>query len=123
MPGYSANCLHPDCSPRPCPQAWARVAQGRAIRDRRVGVVPEGLGWLVGTAGIPVKDFPHTPSCATAPTLTGRQFWYVDRLKSEIATYPDGRADIHEHPLEPIMARFTISKAFGGLRLRTEPNS
>jgi len=41
------------------------------------------------------------------------QFWYVDRLKSEIAAYPDGRADIHEHPLEPIMARFTISKAFG----------
>jgi hypothetical protein len=41
------------------------------------------------------------------------QFWYVDRLKSEIATYPDGRADIHEHPLEPIMARFTISKIFG----------
>jgi hypothetical protein len=41
------------------------------------------------------------------------EFWYVDRLKSEIATYPDGRADIHEHPLEPIMARFTISKTFG----------
>jgi hypothetical protein len=41
------------------------------------------------------------------------EFWYVDRLKSEIATYPEGRADIHEHPLEPIMARFTISKSFG----------
>jgi hypothetical protein len=41
------------------------------------------------------------------------EFWYVDRLKSEIATYPGGRADIHEHPLEPIMARFTISKSFG----------
>jgi outer membrane receptor protein involved in Fe transport len=40
------------------------------------------------------------------------EFWYVDRLKSEIAEYPDGRADIHEHPLEPLMARFTITKRF-----------
>jgi len=40
------------------------------------------------------------------------EFWYVDRLKSEIAGYPEGRADIHEHPLEPLMARFTISKQF-----------
>ena len=41
------------------------------------------------------------------------EFWYVDRLQSEIAEYPDGRADIHEHPLEPIMGRLTISKMFG----------
>jgi outer membrane receptor protein involved in Fe transport len=41
------------------------------------------------------------------------EFWYVDRLQNEIGTYPDGRADIHEHPLEPIMARFTITKKFG----------
>ena len=41
------------------------------------------------------------------------EFWYVDRLQSEIGAYPDGRADIHEHPLEPIMARFTLSKSFG----------
>ena len=41
------------------------------------------------------------------------QFWYVDRLRSEIAPYPDGRADVHEHPLEPIMARLTISRKFG----------
>ena len=41
------------------------------------------------------------------------EFWYVDRLKSEIETYPDGRADVHGHPLEPIMARFTIAKQFG----------
>jgi hypothetical protein len=40
------------------------------------------------------------------------QFWYVDRLQSEIGAYPDGRADIHEHPLEPIMARFTLAKRF-----------
>ena len=41
------------------------------------------------------------------------QFWYVDRLQSEIGAYPDGRADIHQHPLEPIMARLTITKVFG----------
>jgi len=41
------------------------------------------------------------------------EFWYVDRLQSEIGTYPDGRADIHEHPLESIMARFTFTKRFG----------
>ena len=41
------------------------------------------------------------------------EFWYVDRLQSEIGTYPDGRADIHQHPLEPLVARFTMSKQFG----------
>jgi outer membrane receptor protein involved in Fe transport len=41
------------------------------------------------------------------------EFWYVDRLKSEIASYPDGRADVHLHPLEPLMLRFSISKYFG----------
>jgi outer membrane receptor protein involved in Fe transport len=41
------------------------------------------------------------------------EFWYVDRLQNEIGTFPEGRADIHEHPLEPIMARFTITKRFG----------
>jgi outer membrane receptor protein involved in Fe transport len=40
------------------------------------------------------------------------EFWYVDRLKNEIDTYPDGRADVHEHPLEPIMARLTVTKKF-----------
>jgi hypothetical protein len=40
------------------------------------------------------------------------EFWYVDRLKSEVGDYPDGRADIHEHPLEPLMARFTLAKRF-----------
>jgi hypothetical protein len=40
------------------------------------------------------------------------RFWYVDRLHNEIAAYPDGRADIHEYPLEPFMVRFTIMKNF-----------
>jgi outer membrane receptor protein involved in Fe transport len=37
------------------------------------------------------------------------EFWYVDRLPGEPAT---GVADVHEHPLEPIMARFTVTKKF-----------
>jgi hypothetical protein len=41
------------------------------------------------------------------------EFWYVDRLQNEISSFPDGRADVHEHPLEPFMARLTISKRFG----------
>jgi len=39
------------------------------------------------------------------------EFWYVDRLRSEIAAFPDGRADIHAHPLEPLTARLTVSVA------------
>ena len=37
------------------------------------------------------------------------EFWYVDRLQGEP---PIGVADVHEHPLEPIMARFTVTKKF-----------
>jgi outer membrane receptor protein involved in Fe transport len=40
------------------------------------------------------------------------QFWYVDRLQGEVDTYPDGRADIHQHPLEPLMARLTLTRTF-----------
>jgi hypothetical protein len=40
------------------------------------------------------------------------EFWYVDRLQNEVSTYPQGRADVHEHPLEPLMARLTVAKQF-----------
>jgi outer membrane receptor protein involved in Fe transport len=40
------------------------------------------------------------------------EFWYVDRLLNEVGTYPEGRADVHEHPLEPLMARITVTKKF-----------
>jgi hypothetical protein len=42
------------------------------------------------------------------------EFWGVDRLQNEInnPVDQDGRAGIQEHPLEPINARFTISKRF-----------
>jgi outer membrane receptor protein involved in Fe transport len=41
------------------------------------------------------------------------EFWYVDRLQNEVTSYPLGRAAVHEHPLEPIMVRFTMTKKFG----------
>jgi hypothetical protein len=41
------------------------------------------------------------------------EFWYVDRLQSERGLYPEGRADVHQHPLEPRAARLTISRHFG----------
>jgi len=59
-----------------------------------------GDGW---TTALGAYNIINTHSAAA-------EFWYVDRLKSEIDTYPDGRADVHEHLLEPIMARLTISK-------------
>jgi hypothetical protein len=37
------------------------------------------------------------------------EFWYVDRLYGEKAA---GVADVHIHPLEPLMARFTVTKKF-----------
>jgi outer membrane receptor protein involved in Fe transport len=36
------------------------------------------------------------------------EFWYVDRLPNEPAA---GVADIHVHPLEPLMARLTVTKS------------
>jgi len=60
-------------------------------------------GW---TASIGIYNLLNTHAAAA-------EFWYVDRLQSEIGSYPDGRADVHEHPLEPIMARLTITKRFG----------
>jgi outer membrane receptor protein involved in Fe transport len=60
------------------------------------------LGW---TASLGIYNLLDTRAPAA-------QFWYVDRLQSEIAAFPDGRADIHEHPLEPLMARISITKLF-----------
>jgi hypothetical protein len=60
-------------------------------------------GW---SASLGIYNVLNTHAAAAA-------FWYVDRLQNEIGTYPDGRADVHQHPLEPIMARLTIAKRFG----------
>jgi TonB dependent receptor len=59
-------------------------------------------GWI---ASLGIYNLLNTHAAAA-------EFWYVDRLQNEIASYPDGRADIHEHPLEPFMARFSFTKLF-----------
>jgi hypothetical protein len=41
------------------------------------------------------------------------EFWGVDRLQSEISSYPEGRAGVQEHPLAPFSVRFMVSKRFG----------
>jgi len=60
-------------------------------------------GW---SAGLGIYNLFNTHAAAA-------EFWYVDRLQNEVNTYPDGRADVHEHPLEPIMVRFSVTKKFG----------
>jgi outer membrane receptor protein involved in Fe transport len=62
-------------------------------------------GWI---ASLGIYNLLNTHAAAA-------EFWYVDRLQSEIETYPDGHADVHEHPLEPFMARLAITKRFGTL--------
>jgi outer membrane receptor protein involved in Fe transport len=89
-----------------CANAPTALGQinGRGFGELNLDVhyaLPEG--W---SASIGIYNLLNTHAAAA-------EFWYVDRLKSEIDTYPDGRADVHEHPLEPIMARFTLTKQFG----------
>jgi hypothetical protein len=59
-------------------------------------------GWIASLGIYNLLDT-HAPAA---------EFYYVDRLQSEITAYPDGRADIHEHPLEPLMARISLAKQF-----------
>jgi outer membrane receptor protein involved in Fe transport len=91
----------PNCATAP---TLARQVNGKGFGELNMDAhYAFSRGW---SASLGVYNILNTHAAAA-------EFWYVDRLKSEIAAYPDGRADIHEHPLEPIMARFTISKSFG----------
>ncbi len=95
FPGVATSCAN-------APTALGQVngkGFGQVNLDVHYAFAP---GW---TASVGVYNLLNTNAAAA-------EFWYVDRLKSEIAEYPDGRADIHEHPLEPLMARFTITKLF-----------
>jgi outer membrane receptor protein involved in Fe transport len=95
FPGVATSCAT-------APTAQGQVngkGFGQFNLDVRYKVSP---GW---TLGIGIYNLLNTNAAAA-------EFWYVDRLKSEIGTYPDGRADIHQHPLEPLMARFTLTKRF-----------
>jgi outer membrane receptor protein involved in Fe transport len=58
-----------------------------------------GSGWTVGAGVYNLLDS-HGDAA---------EFWYADRLQGEPAA---GVADRHVHPLEPVTARFTLSKLF-----------
>jgi outer membrane receptor protein involved in Fe transport len=96
FPNVATSCAN-------APTALGQI-NGKGFGELNLDVryaLPEG--W---SASIGIYNLLNTHAAAA-------EFWYVDRLKSEIGTYPDGRADVHEHPLEPIMARFTLTKQFG----------
>jgi hypothetical protein len=96
FPGVATSCLN-------APTALGQVngkGFGQLNMDVHYALVS---GW---GASLGIYNLLNTKAAAA-------EFWYVDRLKSEIDTYPDGRADIHEHPLEPLMLRISISKQFG----------
>jgi hypothetical protein len=91
---------------QPCGLAPTAVGQvdGKGFGELNLDVdYTTPTGWI---ATLGVYNLLDTHAAAA-------EFWYVDRLENEIDTYPDGRADIHEHPLEPIMFRVSISKRFG----------
>jgi outer membrane receptor protein involved in Fe transport len=95
FPGVATSCAN-------APTALGQV-DGKGFGELNVEAAygfPDG--W---SASLGVYNLFNTHAAAA-------EFWYVDRLRNEIGTFPDGRADVHEHPLEPIMARFTLTKKF-----------
>jgi len=76
------------------------VVQGSGYHEWNADVrYAFGSGW---GAALGVYNILNTKANAA-------EFWYVDRLPGEPAA---GVADVHIHPLEPISARFTLSKKF-----------
>jgi hypothetical protein len=95
FPGVATSCAN-------APTALGQI-NGKGFGQLNLDVhyaFPQGWGAALG-----IYNLLNTRAAAA-------EFWYVDRLQSEISAFPDGRADIHEHPLEPLMARITISKLF-----------
>ncbi len=96
FPGVATSCAN-------APTALGQV-NGQGFGELNLDVhYAIASGW---SAALGIYNLLNTHAAAA-------EFWYVDRLQSEIDTYPDGRADIHQHPLEPIMGRITIAKQFG----------
>jgi TonB dependent receptor/TonB-dependent Receptor Plug Domain len=95
FPGVATSCAN---APTALGQIWGK-GYGQLNLDVHYAFP---RGWI---ASLGVYNMLNTHAPAA-------EFWYVDRLQSEIAAYPDGRADIHEHPLEPLMARISITKQF-----------
>ena len=95
FPGVATSCAN-------APTAPAQV-NGRGFGEVNLDLhYAFASGWSASLGAYNLLNT-HAPAA---------EFWYVDRLQSEIDTYPDGRADIHEHPLEPLMVRVTLSRRF-----------
>jgi outer membrane receptor protein involved in Fe transport len=95
FPGIATSCAN-------APTARGQV-NGQGFGELNLDVhYAFASGW---SAGLGIYNLLNTHAAAA-------EFWYVDRLQTEIGAYPEGRADVHEHPLEPFMARFTIAKRF-----------
>jgi len=95
FPGVATSCAN-------APTALGQI-NGKGYRQLNLDLhyaLPQG--WIA-SLGIFNLLNTHAPAA---------EFWYVDRLQSEIAAYPGGRADIHQHPLEPFMIRFAFAKQF-----------
>jgi outer membrane receptor protein involved in Fe transport len=95
FPGVATSCAN-------APTLQGQV-NGKGYGQLNLDVKYDFGHGLIGGLGIYNLLNTHAPAA---------QFWYVDRLQNEIGTYPDGRADIHEHPLEPLMARISLTKMF-----------
>jgi hypothetical protein len=93
FPGVATSCAN---APTPAAQINGRGFAEMNLDARYAG--PHGWGVSLGVYNVLNT---HAPAA---------EFFYVSRLRSEIDTAPDGIADVHQHPLEPIMARLTISK-------------
>jgi outer membrane receptor protein involved in Fe transport len=98
FPGVATSCAN---APTPPGQVNGRGFAQVNLDAHYAG--PHGWGLSLGVYNLLNT---HAPAA---------EFFYVDRLRSEIGTQPDGVADVHQHPLEPAMARLTISKQFDDL--------
>ncbi len=95
FPGVATSCAN---APTPRGQVNGR-GFGQLNLDLQYAITPS---WTASLGLYNLLDT-HAPAA---------EFFYVDRLRSEIAGFPEGRAGVHEHPLEPLMARFSIIRFF-----------
>ena len=95
FPGVATSCAN---APTPAGQVNGK-GFGQVNLDVHYAITP---GW---TLSLGIYNLLDTKAEAA-------EFFYVDRLKPEIANFPEGRAGVHEHPIEPLMARFSITRLF-----------
>jgi outer membrane receptor protein involved in Fe transport len=96
FPGVATSCVD---APTPPGQVNGRGFGELNLDARYAG--PAGWGATLG-----IYNVLNTRAAAA-------EFFYVDRLKSERNSARQGVADVHAHPLEPLMFRLSISKQIG----------